>query len=147
MKALDEGACRAFLGTHRVGLMALARDDEAYAIPLFYAYDGAALYFNSHHGEKEAFLDRPGRGCFVVLEVHGDDQWTSVQARGHVERVASNADAERAFKAISENPFPPEFGVDGSGNPRRSSKGTFLWMMRPDVLSGRSSRPPVAHKA
>ena len=72
--------------------------------------------------------------------MHGDDDWTSVQATGHVEKITLNADARRAFDAISENPFPPEFGVDPKGAPRRSSEKAYLWMMKPRKVTGRTSR-------
>lgn len=140
MKELPEATCKAFLGRHRVGVIALARGGDAYAVPLFYAYDGQALYFHSHPGEKDAFLQETHEGCFVVVEVHGDDDWTSVQATGRVEKVTLNADARRAFDAISENPFPPEFGVDAKGAPRHGSDQAYLWMMKPRKVTGRTSR-------
>lgn len=140
MKELSEGACRAFLAGHRVGVVALARGGDAYAVPLFYAYDGQALYFQSHPGEKDAFLEGTHEGCFVVTEVQGDDDWTSVKAVGPVEKVHRNSDADRALRAIAENPFPPEFGSDTHGTPSRSSANTYLWLMRPRTLTGRTSR-------
>lgn len=146
MRDLDEAACRAFLGSHRVGVLALADRGAAYAVPLFYAFDGAAIYFHSRPGEKDAFREATGEGCLVVLEVHGDDDWTSVQVRGPVEKVGSNADADRAFKALAENPFPPEFGVDLRGRPERSGKGAYLWRMRPVRVTGRASGSAVRAK-
>lgn len=143
MKALDHDACRAFLRAHRVGTMALAKGGEAYAFPLYYAFDGDALFFHSRRGRKEEFLDATTRACFLVVDVKSDDDWTSVQARGRVERVATNTDADRAFQAIAENPFPPAFGLNFAGQPRRSGKDAFLWMMRPDEVAGRESRPLV----
>jgi len=143
MLEMADGACRAFLGSHRVGVMALARDGRAYAVPLFYAYDGTSVYLHSRHGEKDGFVDGTAEGCFVVVDVQGDDDWASVQARGRVSRVETNAEAEHAFRAIAQNPFPPEFGVDLRGVPNRTGKGAFLWVMRVEHLSGRQSRSPV----
>lgn len=143
---MDPGACQAFLGAHRVGIMALAHGGQAYAVPLFYAYDGHALYFHSRPGEKDDFLEHTREGCFVVMEVHGDDDWTSVQARGRVERIHTNSEAERAFHAISGNPFPPEFGLDAHGQPRHSGRGAYLWQMRPGHVTGRTSRSAVRAK-
>lgn len=140
VKEMPEGECRTFLGGHRVGVMSLARAGDAYGLPLFYGYDGQALYFHSRPGEKDEFLQATGNGCFVVLEVHSDDDWTSVEARGPVQKVDTNADADRAFKAISENPFPVEFGIDVHGGPLRSGKGAYLWMMRPKSITGRKSK-------
>ncbi len=140
MKELPEADCRSFLARHRVGVIALAREGDAYAVPLFFAYDGRSLYFHSHPGDKDHFREGTHDASFVVVEVHGDDDWTSVQATGPVRKVASNDDADRAFRAIAENPFPPEFGVDAKGNPGRGSSGTYLWMMTPRKVTGRTSR-------
>lgn len=146
MKELPEDACRAFLGRHRVGVMALAKGGDAYAVPLFFVYDGDALYFHSHPGDKDAYLEGTHEGCFVVVEVHGEDDWTSVQARGPVEKVTTQADAAKAFQALSDNPLPPEFGIDWLGRPKRGSGDTYLWTMRARTVTGRTSRSPVRLK-
>ena len=143
MKQMRDDEAHAFLRAHRVGVMALARDGVAYGVPLFYAYDGYDLFFNSRPGEKDEFLDHTEEGCFVVLEVRSEDDWTSVEARGPVKKVDTNADADRAFQAIVDNPFPPEFGVDTRGKPQRSGKGAYLWMMRPEHITGRTSSSVV----
>lgn len=146
MKELPESTCKAFLGKHRVGVMALAKGGDAYAVPLFFAYDGQALYFSSHPGEKDTFLQGTHEGCFVVVEFHGDDDWSSVQATGAVEKITLSDDAVRALNAIAENPFPPEFGSDSKGVPKRSSDRMYLWMMKPRKLTGRTSRSLVRLK-
>ncbi|MFA5943732.1 MAG: pyridoxamine 5'-phosphate oxidase family protein [Candidatus Thermoplasmatota archaeon] len=146
MKELSEPTCKTFLGEHRFGIMALAKGGDAYAVPLFFAYDGKALYFHSHPGEKDAFLMETHEGCFVVVDLHGEDDWTSVQATGRVEKITLSDDAVRALNAMAENPFPPEFGVDAKGNPKRSSDRMYLWMMTPRKLTGRSSRSLIRVK-
>lgn len=146
MRDLPEAECKAFLRGRRVGVMSLARKGEAYGLPLFYAFDGRDLFFHSRPGEKDDFLDETDDGCFTVLDVRSDDDWTSVEARGPVGKVSTNADADRAFKALAENPFPPEFGVDLHGKPQRSGKGAYLWMMKPDRITGRTSSVPVRGK-
>lgn len=137
---LPREACLGFLHRGRIGTMALAEDGRAYAVPLFYAYDGKRLYFQSHPGEKDHFLEACEQACFVVTEVRGDEEWTSVQATGPVEKITLSDDAMRALEAMAKNPFPPEFGVDTLGNPKRSAEKMYLWMMSPDKISGRTSR-------
>ena len=146
MKEMPAQACKDFLGEHRVGVMALAKEGDAYAVPLFFAYDGKALYFHSHPGEKDQFLKETHEASFVVVEVHGEDDWSSVQARGPVEKITLTDDAMAALEAMAENPFPPEFGVDAKGKPRRSSDNMYLWMMKPRTITGRTSRSPVRIK-
>lgn len=146
MKELPEPACKAFLGAHRVGVLSLARSGDAYAIPLFYVFDGASLYFHSKPGEKDAFLAGTHEGCLVVMELEGDDDWTSVQVTGRVERLTRNEDAERAFAVLAETPLPPEFGVAASGNPKRGSAGMSLWRLTPRKVTGRQSKSLVRLK-
>lgn len=140
MQVLPRDECLAFLRAGRVGVMALARGGEAYAIPLFYAFDGHRLYFQSHPGHKDEFLDDCDEACFVVLQVEGDDDWRSVQAAGPVEKITLSDDATKALDAMARNPFPPEFGVDAKGNPKRSAERMYLWMMTPRTVTGRASR-------
>lgn len=146
MKELDEATCRSFLRSRRFGTLALADGGEAYCVPLFYAFDGESVFFISRPGAKDGFREHTKHGCFVVVEFVGDDDWTSVQVRGPVRKVDSNADAERAFAALADNPFPPEFGMDTHGQPLRSGKGAYLWMMDPEHVSGRHSSTPVRLK-
>lgn len=140
MDVLPHDACLGFLHRGRFGIMALAKDGDAYAVPLFYAYDGKRLYFQSHPGDKDSFLAACHQACFVVSDVHGDDDWKSVQASGPVEKVTLSDDAMAALDAMAKNPFPPEFGVDTKGNPKRSSDRMYLWMMTPTKISGRQSK-------
>jgi nitroimidazol reductase NimA-like FMN-containing flavoprotein (pyridoxamine 5'-phosphate oxidase superfamily) len=149
MDVLPAEACMGFRHRGRVGVMALAREGRAYAIPLFYAYDGKRLFFQSHPGEKDTFLEGCDEACFVVTEVHGDDDWKSVQATGPVEKITLSDDAMQALDSMAKNPFPPEFGVDTKGNPNRSAQRMYLWMMSPTKITGRSSkaRRPAADQA
>lgn len=146
MKEMSEADAKAFLGSHRFGVMALARGGEAYGLPLFYAYDGYALFFYSRPGEKDQFVEGTTDGCFVVVDFRSDDDWLSVEARGPVNKVETNSDAERAFNALADNPFPPEFGIDEKGKPKRSGQGGYLWMMKPRNVTGRQSRSLVSRK-
>lgn len=144
MEILPRDACLGFLKRGRIGVMALAKSGSAYAIPLFYSFDGKRLYFQSHPGEKDRFLEACQQACFVVTDVRGDDDWKSVQATGPVEKITLSDDAMQALDAMAKNPFPPEFGVDTQGNPKRSSGRMYLWMMTPKTISGRVSRTPHA---
>lgn len=147
MEILANDACLGFLKRGRIGVMALASKGEAYAVPLFYAYDGKRLYFQSHPGEKDHFLEDCEQACFVITEVHGDDDWRSVQVTGPVEKITLSDDATQALDTMAKNPFPPEFGVDTKGNPNRSAQRMYLWMMMPEKISGRVSKMPPTVKS
>ena len=87
------------------GVLALARDDDAYAIPLSYHYDGerVLLRVSDHEGptEKGAFLDSTDRATFVCYEASTDESW-SIQVRGPVERLEETPD-----EATVNRWFPP----------------------------------------
>lgn len=146
MDVYPKDACMGFLRSHRVGVMSLAKADMAYAVPLFYAFDGKKLYFQSHPGEKDLFIEACEQACFVVVEYKGDDDWKSVQATGPVEKITLTDDAMQALDVMAKNPFPPEFGATPKGFPKRSSEKMYLWMMEPEKISGRSSHTPKATK-
>lgn len=131
-----------FLKKHRVGVMALANGGRAYAVPLFFAFDGERLFFMSHPGEKDKFIQACEQASFVVLEVRAEDDWISVQATGPIEKVTLSDDAMLALDVMAENPFPPEFGTTPNGWPKHSSEKMYIWTMKPEMITGRMSHPP-----
>lgn len=82
-------------GNH--GILALADDAEAYAVPLNYHYDGNRFLVRiSDHGgdaEKRRFLEATETATFVCYGVDDSSSW-SILARGPVDRWAGDvADA------------------------------------------------------
>ncbi|TKI07302.1 pyridoxamine 5'-phosphate oxidase family protein [Martelella alba] len=73
------------LAANRVMYLALADNDVPFLVPVFYAWDGAALYFHSARaGSKVAILKRNHRVCFAVSTDHGvveDDIVCNFEAR------------------------------------------------------------------
>ena len=134
--------CVAFLKRQRVGVMSLANGGKAYAVPLFFAYDGDRLFFMSHPGEKDGFIEACDEACFVVVRYAGDDDWVSVQATGPVEKVTLSDEAMHALDVMAKNPFPPEFGTTPQGWPKRSAEKMYIWTMRPRKVTGRASATP-----
>lgn len=143
MQVFPTPHCIAFLKRHRVGVMALAKDGRAYAVPLFFAFDGERLFFMSHPGEKDLFIEACAEACFVVIQVTDEDDWVSVQATGPVEKVTLSDDAMLALDLMATNPFPPEFGTTPKGWPKHSADKMYIWTMRPQKITGRQSKPPA----
>lgn len=140
-------ACQAFLKRNRFGVLALAEGGQAYAIPMFYGYDGKRLYFQSHPGMKDEYLNATESACFLVTEVHGPDDWSSVQVHGHVERATLTDDAFAAMEALMKNPLPPEFQENDRGKPLRSAERMFLGILTPSRIAGRKSRNEQPQRA
>lgn len=91
---MDRVGIDAFLHTHGTGVLALADGDEAYAIPISYAYDAdsPAVFVRLgflDESEKLRFLDSSER-VSVVVHDQVDGRWHSVVARGRLGRVEAD---------------------------------------------------------
>ena len=77
------------------GVLGLAADDEAYAVPLSYHYDGDRFLLRvSEHeddSEKRRFLEATATATFVCYESSTDGSW-SVHVRGPIRRLDAAVD-------------------------------------------------------
>ncbi len=68
----DRSEIDAILHSAKVMHLALADNNVPFLVPVFYAYDGAAIYFHSAPtGRKVAILKHNNRVCFEVSVDHG----------------------------------------------------------------------------
>lgn len=84
-------ATDAFLGRHETGVLALARTDEPYAIPISYGYDADDRRFyvrlvSTPESEKRRYLDSSPTARLVVYE-DDEDTYRSVIAIGTLDRI------------------------------------------------------------
>lgn len=99
-----------FLADHRTGVLSLARDDEAYAIPVSYVYEPEeqAVYFRLGYGTdstKRGFVDAVDRATFVVYD-RTDDGWKSVVVRGPVEELSTDTLDSTVLEATADLDIP-----------------------------------------
>ena len=77
------------------GVLGLADDGDAYAVPLSYHYDGDRLLLrvSEHDGdaEKGRFLETTDTATFVCYEASTDESW-SVHVRGPIRRYERDVD-------------------------------------------------------
>lgn len=126
-----------FLGRHETGVLALARADDPYAVPISYGYDATARRFylrlvSTPESEKRGFLASSPKARLVVYEEDGDT-YRSVVATGSlaeidpgdltIEHVEQYGDAKR-----------PLFEIWGQATPELDIQ---LYELDPDELSGR----------
>ena len=83
-----------FLGHRETGVLSLARDDDPYAIPISYGYDGENrdLYMrlvSTPESEKRAFLESTPH-CKLVIYDENDSTYRSVIASGTLESIEPN---------------------------------------------------------
>ena len=92
---MTESAIEARLRAGEHGVLGLANDDDAYATPLSYHYDGDRLLFrvSDHDGddEKGRFLATTDTATFVCYAASTDESW-SVHVRGPISRSEREVD-------------------------------------------------------
>lgn len=127
------------LQEHGTGVLSLARDDESYAIPVSYGYDGERCYFVfvGYHepSTKAEFAETTERATLTVYEAPDVHEWHSVVLRGPLAKLSSDDDWDAANEAIEENAWYPS--LFRNADPRGS---VDLWALDPDELTGYTSR-------
>lgn len=82
---IDPAQLQQILMDGHVMYLALASGDDPFVLPLFYVYDGEALYFHSaKRGSKMALLARNPKVCFCISDYQGvipDPQACNFEAR------------------------------------------------------------------
>jgi hypothetical protein len=139
---MDDREIDRFLGDGGVGVLSLARDDDAYALPVSYGYDDGerAVYLRlafAPDSEKRSYVDAGGRVALVVQR-EGPTGWQSVVARG---RLHSAGETEAALDssvaaAIRRVNIPFVAVYD---RPARDLEFS-LYRLEPDTMTGRRER-------
>jgi nitroimidazol reductase NimA-like FMN-containing flavoprotein (pyridoxamine 5'-phosphate oxidase superfamily) len=141
MDEMSEDEVQLMLAESEFGHVALASGGRAYAIPIFFAVRDDAIFFQSHPGLKESFMNDTDEACLVVSRVDSEDTWMSVQVFGPVSKVATDKERQAAEEALMNVALPPEWGSSGAGQPRRSDRRMFIWKLQPARFTGRRSAP------
>ncbi|MFB6352514.1 MAG: pyridoxamine 5'-phosphate oxidase family protein [Halobacteriales archaeon] len=134
---LGDAAVDRLLGRHETGVVALARSDEPYAIPISYGYDSARRRFylrlvSTPDSEKRRFLSSAPQARLVVYEEDGD-VYRSVLAAGTLEEV-SRDDLTVDHVEQYGDAKRPLFEMWGES---RRDLDIRLYELDPDELSGR----------
>lgn len=88
---MTEGEVEAVLREGDTGVLALASDDDAYAIPVAYHYDGETLRFrlaDDGHSRKLAFADTTATATFLMYGYDGPNDSWSVLVSGSIRRLS-----------------------------------------------------------
>lgn len=103
---MSEAEEEQFLHDQGQGVLSLARDGEAYGLPVSFGYDGGDLYFIllqfGDHSEKLDFVDATERATFSTFEFDDEHHWRSVLVRGSLEKVADE-DEDEATDIMFDN--------------------------------------------
>jgi nitroimidazol reductase NimA-like FMN-containing flavoprotein (pyridoxamine 5'-phosphate oxidase superfamily) len=100
----------AVLRENGFGVLSLARDSDAYGIPISFGYDGDNLYFvllrPGEESKKETFIRETETASFLVYDVGGKHDWRSVIVGGRVEQVDDD-EWPAVRDALDENAWFP----------------------------------------
>jgi len=83
------------------GHLGVCENDEAYVVPILFAYDNGIVYCHTYEGKKADFIRKNPRVCFQVETVEGLRQWRSVIAWGICEELHGK-DALHAIDVLSK---------------------------------------------
>jgi hypothetical protein len=132
---MTDGEVNELLSRVGVGVLSLARDGEAYGVPVSFGFDGEeTLYFvfvgYGAESRKEAFAAETARASFTAFEVTDRDRWRSVVVGGRLESV-DREEWTSATEAIEANAWYPSLfrTADPTG-------GLEIWALRIDERSG-----------
>jgi len=135
--AMTDAETDALLGRHETGVLALARDDTPYAVPISYGYDASGRRFcmrlvSTPNGEKGRFLTDSPRVRFVVYEEAGA-VYRSAVANGRLELVPRSDLTPEHVERYGTAKRP----LFEMWDEARENLDIRLYELDPDELSGR----------
>jgi hypothetical protein len=127
----------ALLARHETGVLALARDDDPYSIPISYGYDSETRRFylrlvSTPQSEKRAFLASSPRARLVVYE-EAEPVYRSAVAIGTLEEIPRDELTVEHVEQYGEAKRPL-FEIWGES---KRTLDVRLYRLDPDELSGR----------
>lgn len=135
---MDEAGIDGVLSRVGIGVLSLARDGEAYGVPVSFGYDGAdRLYFvfvgYGETSRKESFAAATDRASFVAYEVGDEHDWRSVIVDGRLVEIGPDGWAD-ASAALADNAWYPS--LFRAAEPLRDLD---VWALEIDSRSGLES--------
>lgn len=135
--ALTAEETDALLARHETGVLALARGDDPYAIPISYGYDGDDRRFflrlvSTPESEKRAFLDGSPNVRLVVYE-EAAAEYESAVVTGTLEPIAREDITPEHIEQYGEAKRPL-FEIWGEA---RDDLDIQLYVLEPEAISGR----------
>ena len=108
-EGIDEEEISRLLKERGHGVLALARDEDAYAVPVNYQYDGSRLLVqvsDEPESTKVAYAESTETATFIVYEMDEAGNSWSVMIRGEIRPLSAEEQARFTDTEINEQ-FPP----------------------------------------
>jgi nitroimidazol reductase NimA-like FMN-containing flavoprotein (pyridoxamine 5'-phosphate oxidase superfamily) len=117
------------------GLLSLAKDDDAYAIPVSFGYDGDAIFLYlirfGEQSKKLQFSADTGTACLTAYDVRDRGDWECLVVSGTLDPVPE-ADADYMDDVMEDNAWFPSFHP-----PDWPITGVVRMTLSPESLTGR----------
>jgi nitroimidazol reductase NimA-like FMN-containing flavoprotein (pyridoxamine 5'-phosphate oxidase superfamily) len=136
--ALDEAECLDVLRRQRMCVVAMNDEGAPYAVPVYYGFDGAALYLGVAEGRKTRALDADSRVYIVVTEPGPGDSWRSVCVDGRATTLSDPGERAKGIEALIAHNRRAERGNTPPAAPRRS--GGRILRIDDATITGRARR-------
>ncbi|HUF29364.1 MAG TPA: pyridoxamine 5'-phosphate oxidase family protein [Gemmatimonadaceae bacterium] len=138
---LDEVECREIIVRQRMCVVAMVDADVPYAVPVYYGFDGAALYLGVAEGRKTRVLDDNPRVHVIITEPGEGDSWRSVAIAGRAIVLTEPAERAQGIAAlIAHNRRPERSAGAGEHAPTRPRTGGRVIRIDDPVITGRARR-------
>jgi len=135
---LSNAECRGVLERQRLCVVSVVDDGEPYAVPVFYGFDGRALFLGVAEGRKTRALDVSARVYIVVTEVGPGDAWRSVAIAGRARTLTDAAERQAAIDVlVAHNRRVRASDPPRDASPSRRTGGRVL-RIEDAVVTGRA---------
>ncbi|WP_255198321.1 pyridoxamine 5'-phosphate oxidase family protein [Halorarius litoreus] len=139
--SMVEEETEAVLAAHGHGVLALARDDEAYGVPVSYGYDEAEnrvvfQFFYDRESKKREFVEHGGTVTLTVTDWASADDWRSAIVTGELQRVPDSEVSDRLAAVFFEQ---AEHAAPAARRSTRTSLTREWYQLPTDDLTGRTS--------
>lgn len=119
------------------GVLSLAAENTAYAVPMSFGYDGQQLYFvflqTAEESTKIAFSDQTELAAFGVYDINSKHDWRSAIVYGSMTELPED-DWNAAVQAVKDNAWHPNLFASAS-----PMQGLQWWTLVPEDRTGRRS--------
>jgi uncharacterized protein len=108
IEELTDTECREFLEHTNLARLACSHRDQPYIVPIYFDFDGKALYSFSMEGRKIEWMRSNPNVCVEVDQIVDQFDWTTVVVFGRYEELRETPDYEalrdRAARLFRQRP-------------------------------------------
>ena len=97
VREMSHHECFSVVRASRIGRLACCRNDEPYAVPIYYSIAGNCLYSFSMLGKKIEWMRVNPKVCVLVEDVVNSREWRSVVINGIFQELSAEGHWRREY--------------------------------------------------